>query len=753
MVVRYGCVAPPEILCLPCVCAAARTRMAEERAFTVPIGIDSAISRAEREAEVALSQLKQASARKVEAEELQKRTSSAIASPGSSGKKVLIVLTSIDKYPDGSPTGWYLPEAAHPYFKFVEAGIEVEFASITGTATCDPSSVEASKEDAESMKFWVDATLRSKTEKNKKLSECVQTDYDAIFFAGGFGTMWDFPENEAVAKMITETYAANKPVAAVCHGPICFANVKDAEGNLILAGKEVTGFTNAEENAVGKYDVVSTPSGPGSCEDVLGAIGTFRDGGVFQPNVCVADNILTGQNPPSAGPLAVEVVKAIGRSEALIESLKKAGVTGTLLACLDMSDTMVFPFLADFFGNHGVSQSMVGFIFGIMSFGMLVFCPIVPFLMPKIGGPAKTLALGTIMFAAVRIATALLAMLPDGDVMAFAAGVVFLVTGFVYAFTEIGGLTWVLATAPEGKKSTAMATLMSARMAGALLGTPVGGVLFDLIGWIATNIVCALILIIPLAFFSSTLLQPVVVKPESKSKLKVWTDPKFVLANAFGLVAISGMYAYVPYLQPWFAQSFGMSKSVFGIWSMVLIVTGFMGGSGVSGPPPFVSAVSSQPLRFGCVACRRLQCTFHGSVMPPPPRSDDCRSHSCLRPRWAPTSPSSSVSPVLAAVTSSLAHLLSSHSCRRRPASRATSRPSWGGRFCSLVTQSRSRSVRRSLSNSRWSLDSTKRRRRFSRRASTLRSWLSACSSAPSSVAGAPTTSACRGRTRRSGSL
>ena len=78
---------------------------------------------------------------------------------------------------------------------------------------------------------------------------------------------------------------------------------------------------------------------------------------------------------------------------------------------------------------------------------------------------------------------------------------------FIYSFTEIGGLTWVLATAPEGYKSTAMATLMSARMSGALLGTPVGGVLFDLIGWVYTNCVCALILIVPIFVFSSTLLQ------------------------------------------------------------------------------------------------------------------------------------------------------------------------------------------------------------------------------------------------------
>jgi len=241
--------------------------------------------------------------------------------PKKAAKKVLIVCTSIDKFPDGSATGWYLPEAAHPYWKFNEAGWEVTWASIAGgVAPCDPGSVDASKEDTEAMKFWNDEELRAATvNKTVKLDGCKPEDYDAVFFAGGFGVMWDFPDSAAAINMIKTMYEAGKPVAAVCHGPIVFLNVTLTDGSKLVAGKEVTGFTNAEENAVSKYDVVSKPSGPGSVQDALSEAGcVFKDGGVFTPNVCIAGNLLTGQNPPSAGPLA-EAVIAFKPSEMLGE--------------------------------------------------------------------------------------------------------------------------------------------------------------------------------------------------------------------------------------------------------------------------------------------------------------------------------------------------------------------------------------------------------------------------------------------------
>lgn len=267
-------------------------------------------------------------------------------------KKVLIVLTSVDKYPDLSPTGWYLPEAAHPYYVFLEAGFEVDFASIGGVSTCDPSSIDGA--DQQSLNFINDEVLKARTVSAPKLADCDVNSYDALFIAGGFGVMWDFPENDALIRAVKSTYAAGKPVAAVCHGPICFINVKvpvlrwpavlaagraahtraphactqrapvlaptrvrprfctQIDGVSILKDKPCTGFTNAEEHAVQKYEVVSKPTGPGSCEDAMQAAGgKFVDGGVFQPNVQVAGNLLTGQNPPSAAPLAAKVVELL----------------------------------------------------------------------------------------------------------------------------------------------------------------------------------------------------------------------------------------------------------------------------------------------------------------------------------------------------------------------------------------------------------------------------------------------------------
>ena len=223
--------------------------------------------------------------------------------------RVLIVLTSVSKFPDGSPTGWYAPEAIHPYNKFREAGFEVEFASIAGEATCDPSSLPG---DGEVQAFMGNPALKALTETPKKIGDCDPAKCDAVLFAGGFGVMWDFPNSLEAQRFIVSMYEAGKPTGAVCHGPIVFKNVTLSDGSKLVAGKEVTAFSNAEENAMSKYEVVSEPSGPGSCEDALTTAGaTFKDGGVFKVNVCVAGNLFTGQNPPSAAAIAEAMVNAL----------------------------------------------------------------------------------------------------------------------------------------------------------------------------------------------------------------------------------------------------------------------------------------------------------------------------------------------------------------------------------------------------------------------------------------------------------
>ena len=249
-------------------------------------------------------------------------------------KKVLFVLTSVTKYPDGSDTGFYLQEITHPYEKFTAAGWEVSFASIGGTAACDPSSIDDAKEDVESMALWDKADFKAFTESQPTLSELAGEEtlqatadtYDALYFAGGYGTMWDFPTSEDAQKLIKTMYEAGKIVAAVCHGPIVFANVVLSDETKLLAGKECTGFTNREEAKMGKTEVVAkSDTCPGSCEDAMGeAGGIFVDKGVFEENVVAAGNLYTGQNPASAGALADKIIYAFDTIREKFEPPRRA---------------------------------------------------------------------------------------------------------------------------------------------------------------------------------------------------------------------------------------------------------------------------------------------------------------------------------------------------------------------------------------------------------------------------------------------
>jgi len=223
--------------------------------------------------------------------------------------KVLMIYTSHSKLGDtDEKTGWYLPEAAHPYAEFTKAGLEVEMASPKGgEAPLDASSVDASKDDAVSMAFNDDPKLSALWKSTKKLADCKSSDYAAIFVVGGFGVMWDLPDDKDMIRLAEETYAAGHVVSAVCHGPAAFVNVKGPDGELLAKGKKVSAFTNAEEDAVSRRDIV-----PFTNEDKYKSIGaTFVDGGVFQEQVSVNENFITGQNPPSAGPTALAVIDAI----------------------------------------------------------------------------------------------------------------------------------------------------------------------------------------------------------------------------------------------------------------------------------------------------------------------------------------------------------------------------------------------------------------------------------------------------------
>jgi len=231
----------------------------------------------------------------------------------SSRPKVLFVLTSHAELGNlGKPTGWYLPEFAHPYNKLAPHTDIVVASPKGGEAPLDPSSVEASKDDEESQKF-----LKEKTElwKNtEKLSDFLGKtgEFAAILFVGGHGPMFDLAVDPQSHQLIREFYESNKVVSAVCHGPAALVYVKLSDGSYLIANQAVTGFTNTEEDTVQLSSAM-----PFMLETEL----QKNSGGKFekasQPwgeKVVVSGkkgNLITGQNPGSAAGLGEAVLKAI----------------------------------------------------------------------------------------------------------------------------------------------------------------------------------------------------------------------------------------------------------------------------------------------------------------------------------------------------------------------------------------------------------------------------------------------------------
>jgi len=221
--------------------------------------------------------------------------------------KILIVCTSHDKLGDsGKQTGWYLSEVAHPYEVFKKASIEMVFASPKGgVAPVDEGSVAASKEDALCMSFIEGEDTKALVDNTVALKDIDASEFDGVFYAGGFGTMWDFPEDPDVQRIARQVYDQGGVVSAVCHGPCALVNVKLGDGSLLVKDKEVAAFTNEEEDEVKCREFMKW-----TCEDKLTEIGAkYTKGGVWATHVAVADRLITGQNPQSAGPTAEAVVK------------------------------------------------------------------------------------------------------------------------------------------------------------------------------------------------------------------------------------------------------------------------------------------------------------------------------------------------------------------------------------------------------------------------------------------------------------
>ena len=211
---------------------------------------------------------------------------------------VLMVLTSHDQLGDtGHKTGFWLEEFAAPYYVLKDAGAKLTLASPKGgQPPLDPKSDAPDSQTAATQRFKQDAAAQSALASTVPLSTVKAADYDAVFYPGGHGPLWDLAEDKDSIAVIEALHAAGKPVAAVCHAPGVLRHVKSSDGQPLVKGKKVTGFTNSEEEAVGLTKVV-----PFLVEDMLKENGGIYSKGADWAAYVLTDGILiTGQNPASS---------------------------------------------------------------------------------------------------------------------------------------------------------------------------------------------------------------------------------------------------------------------------------------------------------------------------------------------------------------------------------------------------------------------------------------------------------------------
>lgn len=212
-----------------------------------------------------------------------------------------MVLTSHDKLGDtGKKTGFWLEEFASPYYTFIDAGAQVVVASpLGGQPPLDPKSDEASAQTDATRRFKTDDEAQAVLKSTLILKTVTADDFDAVFYPGGHGPIWDLSDDAHSVALIEAMLAAHKPVAAVCHAPGVLRNAK-LNGRSVVAGKKVTGFTNTEEQAAGLTDIV-----PFLVEDMLKERGGFYSkANDWQPYVVTDGLLITGQNPASSQPAA-----------------------------------------------------------------------------------------------------------------------------------------------------------------------------------------------------------------------------------------------------------------------------------------------------------------------------------------------------------------------------------------------------------------------------------------------------------------
>lgn len=208
----------------------------------------------------------------------------------------------------GEKTGFWVEEFAAPYYLFQDAGLEITLASPAGgQPPIDPKSELADFQTPSTKRFDQDKDLQKQLSETQILAELNQADYDAVFYPGGHGPLWDLADNQESITLIESFLRANKPVAAVCHATAALLNVKDESGRLSVKGKLVAGFTNSEEEAVQLTDIV-----PFLLENELLKREADYQKGADWGAFAVQDGLLiTGQNPASSELVAEKLIKQI----------------------------------------------------------------------------------------------------------------------------------------------------------------------------------------------------------------------------------------------------------------------------------------------------------------------------------------------------------------------------------------------------------------------------------------------------------
>lgn len=223
--------------------------------------------------------------------------------------KILMVLTSHDQLGDtGKKTGFWLEEFAAPYYVFKDAGADITLASPQGgQPPLDPASDTDDAQTDATKRFKSDTAAQTELAQTTQLSTVSADGFDAIFYPGGHGPLWDLAEDQHSTSLIEAFAASGRPLGAVCHAPAVFKHAKGTDGTPLVTGKTVTGFTNTEEDAAGLTDIV-----PFLVEDMLKSNGaTYEKGADWASFVVVDGKLVTGQNPASSEEAARKLLALI----------------------------------------------------------------------------------------------------------------------------------------------------------------------------------------------------------------------------------------------------------------------------------------------------------------------------------------------------------------------------------------------------------------------------------------------------------